>query len=140
MRRRIGILVCLLVFSLQLSAVSYQPCKPSSNFRSTSVYVTGRQQPTGGFQSSMSNVQSPMASRATGSFSAISASNFETLNSEGGACYNGPRRGRGREDDYGGSGAIGDVTNHSPIGEVPWLLMVLLVVPYLISLKFKVES
>lgn len=63
---------------------------------------------------------------STGSFSSISASNFATLNSEGGEFYEepsylGPRRGR-----PGGGGAIGEYEQHSPVGDIPWLLIVIL--------------
>ena len=85
----------------------------------------------------MSNYQSPITNMATGSLSAISASNFAALNSEGGACYrpSGPRRARPNEDVGGGSGAIGDYTNHSPIGEIPFILMAILASLYVIWTK-----
>ena len=121
MRKVIGILVCLFL-SLRLSAVSYQPVTysaPPTGFRSTSAY-TGSMQPTG-------------------SLSAISSSNFEALNSEGGACYNpsasGPRKGRPNENTYGGTGAIGNVDFHSPVGEMPWAGMLILAVLYAIYVK-----
>ena len=107
MRKKIGILVCLLILSLQLSAAGYQPMTysaPETGFRSTSAY-TGSHQPTG--------------------FAAISASNYAALNSEGGACYNGPRKGRPKPGDYGGTGAIGVYDYHSPVGDVPWEMIVI---------------
>ena len=125
MRKWIGILVCLLV-SCQLFAVSYQPCKATS-FRTTSAYVVPMQ------HTSLSmNMQRPLT---TGSLSAISASNFETLNGEGGACYSpnyankGPRRGRGDED------AIGEYDPHSPVGDVPCILMAIMASLYVIWTK-----
>ena len=111
MSKRLGIIVCLLI-SLQLSAISYEPMTysaPPTAFRSTSAY-SGSIQPTG--------------------FAAISASNYEALNSEGGACYNaasGPRKGRPKGGDSGnGGGFIGDYEFHSPIGDVPFVLMAIL--------------
>ena len=94
MRKIIGILVCLWV-SLQLSAVSYQPCKSvyrspgsysvsgtgysGSGFRSTSAY-----QPSSN-QDILSNVQ------AYQTMSSISASNVEALKSEGAGALPLPR-------------------------------------------------
>ena len=109
MRKIIGIIV-LSLLSLPLMAVGYSPVTysaPSTNFRSTSAY-NGSMQPAG-------------------SMSAISASNYQALNSEGGACYHpsaiGPRKGRPKENEYGGSGAIGNQDFHSPVGEIPWIAM-----------------
>ena len=74
---------------------------------------------------------------ATGSLSSISASNFQTLNSEGGACYhpteayNAPRRAYRP----GGSGGSGVVDTHSPVGDTPWILFALLAVGYAIFVK-----
>lgn len=121
MRKYIVILV-LIIGSLQLSAVSYQPM----SFQSTSAYVSQR---------SASMVMSMQRPVATGSLSAISASNFSTLNGEGGACYSptqanmGPRRGRGDDD------AIGEYENHSPIGDVPFILLGLMACLYVIFAK-----
>ena len=115
MRKFIGTLVCLLV-SFQLSAVSYQTMTysaPETNFRSTSAYA-GSYQPTG-------------------SLSAISASNFQTLNSEGGACYHPsaiakPRR-INREDMEDENGT-GQVNWESPVGDIPFALMAFLALLY----------
>ena len=110
MSKRLGILVCLLI-SLQLSAINYQPVTysaPPTEFRSTSAY-NGSIQPSG--------------------FAAISASNYEALNSEGGACYNaasGPRKGRPKGGGTSGGGFIGDYEFHSPIGDAPFVLMAIL--------------
>lgn len=120
MRKIIGILVCLLVIGNVWSA-DYQSC----SFGSTSAYIHSQNA-----QQSMKN-----ASRAQtyGSMSAISASNFETLNSEGGACYNPARDGSaihrvGRPSS--GSGGTGVSDQHSPVGATPWLLMVLMACTY----------
>jgi len=111
MRKIVGILVCLLL-SLQLYAVGYQPVTysaPVTTFRSTSAY-NGSIQPTG-------------------SLSAISAANYNALNSEGGACYSPAQHGtihRGRP-----GGAIGEYDFHSPVGNTPWFLMAVLAAVYL---------
>ena len=113
--RRIGLVICLLV-ALCANAIEYQPITysgPSSDFRSTSAYVSTHQ---------------------TTGFSAISADNFNTLNSEGGACYNpspsGPRKGRPGGGSGGGGGAIGEYDIHSPVGDVPFILFAILLVAY----------
>ena len=136
MRKITGILVCLYMVWSPLSAVTYQTYQPSADFRSTSVYVAeSRPSSAFGYPSSGMTVN-----RATGSLSAISAANFEALNSEGGACYSpsGPRRGRPADDGQGGSGAIGDVPNHSPIGDTPWFWFLLLAAGYM-ARKWKTE-
>ena len=84
---------------------------PQTAFQSTSAYRSaGLQQP----------VAAAEVCRTTGSLSAISASNFDALNGEGGACYSpvqsAARRGRGDE-----GGAIGEYDFQSPVGGTPWL-------------------
>ena len=116
MRKEIVILIIGLFCCVALMA-------QTSSFYSTSAYVNN-------YQSPISNHQSP---KVTGSFSSISAANYASLNSEGGACYrasSGPRKGRGKMDDYGGTGTIGDYTSHSPIGEIPFGIMLLFVLAY----------
>ena len=70
--------------------------------------------------------------------SAISSANFNTLNSEGGACYQpaGPRRGRpgGGGGDSGG-GAIGEYDFHSPVGATPYIWLAILASLYAIFAK-----
>lgn len=132
MRRLIGILVCLWV-ATSLFAVTYQPCKPAA-FRTTSAYVAPI--PTTAHTMSMS-MQRPLAS---GSLSAISASNFEMLNSEGGWCAvtsatstrpHIRRDGRPEDDEGDDNGnAIGEYDFHSPIGDTPWILFGLLLIAY----------
>ena len=98
-----------------------------SSFYSTSAYMTGRQAPVSSYQ----------APRTIGSLSAISAANYSSLNSEGGACYHapsGPRR-AGRPTDP----AIGEGDFRSPIGGVPFGMMVLLVLAY-VGYKRKVHK
>ena len=134
MRKYIGILVCLLV-CWQLNAVSYHPCKPTA-FRTTSAYVAPI--PTTAPTMSMS-MQRPLA---TGSFAAISASNFETLNSEDGWCaatsasaYQTHVRKGGRPDEDDDEGddsgnAIGEYDFHSPVGNTPWMVIAMLMMAY----------
>ena len=119
MRKIIGILVCLLVL------IEVQGADMA--FRSTSPYLSAG--------SSMCVSSSAPAS----SFSAISAANYAALNSEGGACYmpstlSGPRRGR---DDYGGTEPIGGITEHSPVGDTPWALMIWLCLGYVAYVERK---
>jgi hypothetical protein len=73
------------------------------------------------------NMQRPLAS---GSMSAISASNFEMLNSEGGLCYAESASGSRKTPRPGGSGGSGVVDTHSPIGDTPWILFGLLLIAY----------
>ena len=136
MRKLIGIIVCL-GLTAALSAVTYQPCK-ASDFRSTSSYVVN------GNQTLAPQAQMGLASARTaptGSLSAISASNFESLNSEAGlmatpASSSGPRRGRG---DHGEGGEIGNYDYHSPVGDTPWLVMALLALFY-IALRLRKKT
>lgn len=127
MRKWIGILVCLLV-TTSLFAVTYQTYKPSS-FRTTSAYVAPMQ------HTSLSmNMQRPLT---TGSLSAISVSNFETLNGEGGACYSPsnaslPRRVKIDEPD---TEAVGEGVWESPVGDIPCILMAIMASLYVIWRK-----
>ena len=139
MRKLIGIIVCL-GLTAALSAVTYQPCK-ASDFRSTSSYVVNGNQ-TLAPQAQMG--LAPARTAPTGSLSAISASNFESLNSEAGlmatpASSSGPRRGRGDHGGDSGSGAIGDYGYHSPVGDTPWLVMALLALFY-IALRLRKKT
>ena len=136
MRKLIGIIVCL-GLTAALSAVTYQPCK-ASEFRSTSSYVVN------GNQTLAPQAQMGLASARTaptGSLSAISASNFESLNSEAGlmvtpASSSGPRRGR---PGGGEGGEIGNYGYHSPVGDTPWLVMALLALFY-IALRLRKKT
>lgn len=126
MRRLIGILICLWV-ATSLFAVTYQPCKPAA-FRTTSAYVAPMQSAS---PTMSMNTQRPLAS---GSLSAISASNFEVLNCEGGACYipsatSGSRRVKVKEPEPD-TEAIGEGVWESPIGDTPWILFGLLLIAY----------
>lgn len=127
MRKLVGILVCLWI-SVGLWAVDYQPAA----FGSTSAYLSGGRVADLGASSAM-RPSGAMAYTSgvsmSGSLSAISASNFETLNSEGGACYspanNSPAIRRARP-----GGAIGEYDFHSPVGDTPWILFGLLMIAY----------
>jgi len=138
MRKIIGIIVCLFI-TVGLWAVEYHP----ATFSSTSAYMHESRVANVANQSAM-RLSGAMAFRSgaittTGSLSAISASNFETLNSEGGACYNAPRHGatikRGRPGggcDDSGSGATGEYDFHSPVGATPCLFLALLASLYVV--------
>ena len=133
MRKLVGILVCLFMVC-QLHAVTYQTYKPcgGASFRSTSVYVAESQ------YTGFSNNQSPLAVRTAGSLSAISASNFESLNSEGGACYS-PANSSATIHRVGrpgsGSGGIGVSEPQSPVGDTPWIIMAIMASLYVIWTK-----
>ena len=136
MRKIIGILVCLWI-SVGLWAFDYQP----ATFGSTSAYLSGGRAADFGASSAM-RPSGAMAYTSgvsmSGSMSAISASNFETLNSEGGACYNPARDGSairrvGRPGS--GSGGTGVSDPQSPVGDTPWIIMALLGILYLIRSK-----
>lgn len=130
MRKIIGIIVCLWV-AARLFAVDYQPfaySAPPTEFRSTSAYTAS----TNALPATTARVGS------TSSFSTISTSNFQTLNSEGGLCYqpsataNRARKGRPTEDEGGdGDNAIGEYDLHSPVGETPFILFALLAALYI---------
>ena len=126
MRKIKGILVCLLVFllpSMGRADGAYQPIA----FGSTSAYRSENR--------TSQQVMQYDSPRPVGSLAAISASNFETLNGEGGAfasssSASGPRR-AGRPWGGGTGEEIGNYEFHSPVGDTPWLLMFLLGVGYI---------
>ena len=143
MRKIKGILVCLLVMvAFRLMAVEYQPIEA---FGSTSAYMGER---------SYQPVMSSGRTQASGSLSAISASNFEELNGEGGAMYRpgSIRKGRpggggdsgGGGGESSGSGAIGELDFHSPVGDTPWILLALLSAGYAVrriaKRKLRIEN
>ena len=144
MKKVIGIIVCLWVVTTA-GAVEFAPAAP---FRSTSAYGAHGEQ----YQQQMMTANS--RPQSIGSLSAISASNFEALNSEGGAFYSpsqtssapsGPRKGRiggGDEETNpgGGGGEIGNDEVRSPIGDTPWLIMLLLGVGYIAFLTFRRQT
>ena len=121
--KNLSIVVCLLIGMAMtpVRAVTYTSAPysrsevgysaPATDFRSTSAYASSRQ--------------------TAGSISAISASNFETLNGEGGACNYTPY-GPNRVARPTGSGAMGVVDTHSPVGDIPLPLFLLLAGLYLL--------
>lgn len=120
MRKTIGILVCLLV----VLEVFGSP----TAFRSTSAYITNTPSVA---TTTAYNTYSYCG--MTSSPSAISAANYASLNGEGGACYtpsdlSGPNRGR---DNHKGDSSIGTNVAHSPVGDVPWILFILLSLGYI---------
>ena len=141
MRKLVGILVCLFMV-WQLHAVTYQTYKPcgGTSFRSTSVYVAESQYT--GFtnnQSPITNHQSPITNHqftgyGVNTLSAISASNFESLNSEGGACYS-PANSSATIRRVRPGDAIGEYDFHSPVGDTPWIIIALFGILYLIRSK-----
>lgn len=133
MKKVIGIIVCLWVVATA-GAVEFAPAAP---FRSTSAYGAHGEQ----YQQQMMTANN--RPQSVGSLSAISASNFEALNGEGGAFYSpseassapsGPRKGRP------GGGAVGEYDIHSPVGDTPWLIMLLLGVGYIAFLTFRRQT
>lgn len=130
MRKIIGIFVCLWVVT-RLFAAGYQPfaySAPPTEFRSTSAYTA----------STSALPATTVRVGTSSSFSTISTSNFQTLNSEGGLCYqpsataNRARKGRPTEDEGGdGDNAIGEYDLHSPVGETPFILFALLAALYI---------
>ena len=129
MRKIIGIVVCLWV-AARLFAVDYQPfaySAPTTEFRSTSAYTAS----TNALPASTARVGS------TSSFSAISSSNFSTLNSEGGLCYT-PASGplRGKKPDVP---PIGEDEEEFPIGDTPFILFALLAALYIAFRRLKSE-
>ena len=138
MRKYIVILVCLWV-TVAMYAVSYSTYRPTggTSFRSTSAYVATQH------TSLTINMSSPRPT-AMG-LTAISASNFNTLNEEGGACYlpsatsGGPRRVKIDEPE---TESVGEGVWESPIGDIPWIFFMLLLFSYLLrhSLPKKRES
>lgn len=138
-----GILVCLFMV---LAAMSFAAnAMPYTEFRSTSAYISSTSGNTGYARSSAVSVSSGLKTasyatyRTSGSMAAISAANFATLNSEGGACYQPSsitkpqvrRGGRDDEEEEGdGGNAIGEYDFHSPVGDTPWILFGLLLIAY----------
>ena len=141
-----SILVCLfMVFAASYcGAVN---AMPYTEFRSTSVYMGS---PARNNKSQITNYQSQISNqrlaRPSGSLTAISASNFAQLNGEGGACYQAsalhkPAARRGGRDDMedeegDGGNAIGVYDFHSPVGNTPWVLILLLLFAYVIKKQY----
>ena len=127
MRKIIGIVVCLWV-AARLFAVDYQPfaySAPATEFRSTSAYT-------------VNTLPGTERVATTSSFSTISTSNFQTLNSEGGLCYT-PASGplRGKKPDVP---PIGEDEEEFPIGDTPFILFALLAALYIAFRRLKSEK
>ena len=123
--KKLGILVCLLGITSSLFAATFMgDNNPRTSFQSTSIYRT---------PSARTGVGMKAADRRVMSASArdISAENFLTLNSEGGACYrnssssSGPRKGRSTS-----GSATGTTVWQSPVGDIPCLFFLLLAIIY----------
>ena len=148
MKRIVNILFAIWIV-LSAYAVDYRPVHltaPPSGFSYQRSAVSGQSSVFGGLASnSLSGLTShnevvSQRSGLTSNPSAISAANFEALNSEGGACYQpayapGVRKGRPGDDEGGGGGAIGEYDFHSPVGNIPWILFVLLAAGYVVLMK-----
>ena len=148
-----GLLVCLFMVLAAMSIAAN--AMPYTEFRSTSAYISSTSGNTGYARSSVVSVSSGLKTasyatyRTTGSMVAISAANFATLNSEGGACYQPSsitkpqvrRGGRDDEEEEGdGGNAIGEYDFHSPVGATPWILMVVLAAAYLFIKRRKFST
>lgn len=126
MRKLVSVLVCLWV-AASVYAAEYKPfaySAPPTEFRSTSAYTAS----SNSFPSGRDRVG------ATSSLTAISAANFATLNSEGGACYIpsatcGSKRVKVKEPEPD-TEAIGEGVWESPVGETPLILLALLAAFY----------
>lgn len=126
MKRLTGIIICIL-FAVSMLAANYTPV----DFHSTSVYTAS---PTNSRGINMPT-NTTYGVRPTGSMSTISASNFQTLNSEGGACYqpsaiSNPSM-RKISKPGSGEGGTGIVNQEYPLGDTPWLLFIMLVAAFM---------
>lgn len=144
MRKIIGILVCLWV-ATGVFAVDYHPIK-ATGYRSAGGYTSAYSAPASSFRSTsaysapltVNSLSTTPTDGLTSSLAAISSSNFDALNSEGGLCYqpsataNRARKGRPTEDEGGdGDNAIGEYDLHSPVGDTPFILFALLAALYI---------
>lgn len=154
MRKILGILVCLWV-ATGVFAVDYHPIK-ATGYRSAGRYTSAYSAPVSSFRST-SAYSAPLTANSlsttptgglTSSLAAISSSNFDALNSEGGACYqpsalsSGPRRGVTRpgsddedEDPDEEDLAIGEYIERSPVGDTPWIFIAILIIVYFFRAK-----
>ena len=139
MRKYINILIGLLLLAAPARAVS---AFPNMEFRTTSSYMSSGTCHTS--SSASYTIHHTPSTRATGSMTAISASNFAQLNGEGGACYRASeihnpairRGGRDDEEEEGGTSGIGMTEFHSPVGNTPWGLILLLLFAYVIKKQY----
>jgi len=138
MKRIVNILFAIWIV-LSAYAVDYRPVHltaPPSAFRTTSGYLASNSL-SGLTSNSLSGLTVQRSNNVSG-LSSISAANFEALNSEGGACYQpayapGVRKGRPGDDEGGGGGAIGEYDFHSPVGNTPWLLTLIMLLAYVLK-------
>ena len=152
MRYIVTLIISTLLLAAPIRAVS---ALPNTDFRTTSSYMGSRTCYTSS-PASYTVHRTPGASSytihhtpytgAVGSLTAISASNFAQLNSEGGACYQASaihkpaarRGGRDEMEDGEGDGgnAIGVYDFHSPVGDTPWMVILLLLFAYVIKKQY----
>ncbi len=134
--RRLTSIWLFLCVAASVFAVNASPCQ-SSPFYSTSAYIASPPPPA-----ATTNVQRPI-----GSVTTISASNFATLNGEGGEFYQPaatrPQVRKGRPGGGGGDsggGAIGEYDFHSPVGNIPWIVFALMAAAYLFVKRRKIRT
>ena len=149
MKRIVNILFAIWIV-LSAYAVDYRPVHltaPPSGFSYQRSAVSGQSSVFGGLASnsrsglssnSAGGLTSNRANGLTSNPSSISAANFEALNSEGGACYQpayapGVRKVRPGDEEGGGGGAIGEYDFHSPVGNTPWLLTLIMLLAYVLK-------
>lgn len=119
---------------------------PQAEFRSTSAYIHRTMIVSQPQQTVLEHHSSSYTASATTSFTVISAANFQTLNTEGGLCYQ-PTSGIARakkvtrpDDDDEDDLAIGEIVEHSPVGEMPFILMAIMASLYGIYAKKRKKS
>lgn len=120
MRRVISIIIGLLLIVTGVFAVTFSPYQPDASFRSTSAYLERERM-------SVLSADMGMYRPVSGSLSAISAANFEELNSEEPSESSSKPHGRVRTGRGNYSGlATGTTEWHSPVGDVAWGVLLLL--------------
>ena len=146
MKHFIGIIVCLSIFmvSLPVRAVTYRPISPQRYNHVTVSQISSTAMPVADFRSTSSNAVSSFINQpekawvCSSSLSAISAANFEKLNAEDGEfgyttssqTNPGPRR-------VGSNDHLPDPYLKDPIGDVPWILFIILGVGYIAYRRFR---
>jgi len=127
-RMRIRIYCTIIVLLIATQAGAYPSASHDFSSAGAAVYFGGQSQ-----RPSLYSTRTTISQ----SLSDISAANFAVLNGEGGACYhptmanNPARRGISRPgDDDEDDLAIGEIIERSPIGDIPWLLMLAMIMGY----------
>lgn len=122
MKKMKGILVCLLLLlpAIGKAGGAYQPFA----FVSTSAYRSSGNESS--YSSTLSNHSQPV-----GSLAAISAANFASLNSDEEAFSPAAAAGPRRVERQDGTGGTGVSIKSSPVGDTPWLFIVLMVLSYI---------